>query len=178
VRNHHPQERDTDSRVHLHVNDARAYLRTATRKYSVIVFGTLDSQTLLSGMSSVRLDNYVYAVESFRSARERLTPDGTLIAYHMSGFPYIAAKIYQTLGDAFGSPPGVIADFAYLFNYTFVAGAGAASVPAPSVEVAQKLNERVALPHDDWPYLYLKGRVVPAHYVIALAMMLVITWGS
>jgi spermidine synthase len=171
----HPQAPYADPRVHLHVNDARAYLRTAARKYNVIVFGTLDSQTLLSGMSSVRLDNYVYTVESFRSARDQLKPDGTMIAYHMSGFPYIGAKLYQTLGDAFGSPPGVIADFAYLFNYTFLAGNGASAVPAPSAEVAKQLNQSVARPHDDWPYLYLKGRRVPAHYVIALGMMFAIT---
>lgn len=171
----HPQAPYADPRVHLYVNDARAHLRTTPRKYDVIVFGTLDSQTLLSGMSSVRLDNYVYTVESFRSARERLKPDGTLIAYHMSGFPYIAAKIYQMLGEAFGSPPGVFADFKYLFNYTFVAGAGAAVVPPPSPEVSEILNQPVARPHDDWPYLYLKGRDVPTHYVAALGAMLLIT---
>jgi spermidine synthase len=171
----HPQAPYADPRVHLHVNDARAYLRRAERKYDVIVFGTLDSQTLLSGMSSVRLDNYVYTVESFRSARERLKPDGTLIAYHMSGFPYIAAKIYQMLGEAFGSPPGVFSDFHYLFNYTFIAGAGASAIPAPTAEVAQLLTQPVSRPHDDWPYLYLKGRVIPAHYVVALGAMFLIT---
>lgn len=171
----HPQAPYADRRVHLHINDARAYLRRAQQKYDVIVFGTLDSQTLLSGMSSVRLDNYVYTVESFRSARDRLKPNGMLIAYHMSGFPYIAAKIYQMLGDAFGSPPGVFNDYHYLFNYTFVAGAGAAAVPAPKPELAQILTQPVSRPHDDWPYLYLKGRVIPAHYVVALGAMLVIT---
>lgn len=171
----HPQAPYADPRVHLHVNDARAYLRSASRKYDVIVFGTLDSQTLLSGMSSVRLDNYVYTVESFRSARDRLTPDGTLIAYHLSGLPFIAAKIYQMLGDAFGSPPGVFADFKLLFNYTFVAGAGAAAVPAPSAEVSRLLTQQVERPHDDWPYLYLKGRMIPAHYVEALAAMFLVS---
>ena len=171
----HPQQPYADPRVHLHVNDARAYLRTTNRKYDVIVFGTLDSQTLLSGMSSVRLDNYVYTVEAFRSARDRLATDGTVIAYHMSGFPYIAAKIYQMIGEAFGSPPGVFFNYHYLFNYTFVAGAGAAAVPAPAAEVRDLLNQPIARPHDDWPYLYLKGRNVPAHYVVALAMMLGIT---
>lgn len=170
----HPQQPYADPRVHLHINDARAYLRRVDRKYDVIVFGTLDSQTLLSGMSSVRLDNYVYTVESFRAARARLKPDGTLIAYHMSGFPYIGAKIYQMLGEAFGSPPGVFNDFHYLFNYTFVAGAGAAAVPAPKPELAAVLNQNVSRPHDDWPYLYLKGRTIPAHYVMALGAMLVI----
>ena len=171
----HPQAPYADPRVHLHVNDARAYLRNAERKYDVIVFGTLDSQTLLSGMSSVRLDNYVYTVESFRAARERLKPNGTLIAYHMSGFPYIAAKLYRMIGEAFGTPPGVFNDFHLLFNYTFVAGAGAANMPAMSADVAKLLEQPVSRPHDDWPYLYLKGRSVPAHYVVALGALLLIT---
>ena len=171
----HPQAPYADPRVHLHVNDARAYLRNASRKYDVIVFGTLDSQTLLSGMSSVRLDNYVYTVESFRSARDRLKPNGTLIAYHMSGFPYIGAKIYQMLGDAFGSPPAVFTEFHYLFNHTFIAGAGASGIPGPSAEARQRLQEPVSRPHDDWPYLYLKGRDIPAHYVVALGAVLAIT---
>jgi hypothetical protein len=170
----HPQQPYADARVHLHVNDARAFLRTAARKYDVIVFGTLDSQTLLSGMSSVRLDNYVYTVESFRSARSRLKPDGSLIAYHMSGFPYIGAKLYQMIGAAFESPPGVFSDFHYLFNYTFVAGAGAKAVPALRHDAAALLQQPVTLPHDDWPYLYLKGRTVAAHYVVALGALLLI----
>jgi hypothetical protein len=126
-------------------------------------------------MSSVRLDNYVYTVESFRSARDRLKPDGTLIVYHMSGFPYIAAKIYQMMGAAFGSPPGVFSDYHFLFNYTFIAGTRAKTVPPPSAEVSQLLNQSVAPPHDDWPYLYLKGRVIPGHYIAALAAVLLIT---
>jgi spermidine synthase len=74
----HPMQPYADPRVHLHVNDARAFLRTTQKKYDLIVFGTLDSQTLLSGMSSVRLDNYVYTVESFRAARAALAPGGSL----------------------------------------------------------------------------------------------------
>ncbi len=23
-------------------------------------------------------------------------------------------------------------------------------------------------PHDDWPYLYLTGRTIPMHYIVAL----------
>src|SRR5215208_7214905 len=105
----HPLRPYSDARVHRHINDARAFLRTTSRHYDVIIFGTLDSQTLLSGMSSVRLDNYVYTVESFRSARDRLGKDGTLIAYHRSANPYIAAKLYQIISEAFGEAPGVFA---------------------------------------------------------------------
>lgn len=168
----HFQKPYADPRVHLHVNDARAFLRTAKQKYDVIVFGTLDSQTLLSGMSSVRLDNYVYTTESFQSARARLKPDGTMILYHESGLEYIAAKIYQMLGTAFGTPPRVFAENDYLFNYTFVAGYGARGASAPTN--APWLTQKVDLPHDDWPYLYIRQRIVPAHYIMALGSVLVV----
>lgn len=171
----HPKAPYSDPRVHRHINDARAFLRTTSRHYNVIIFGTLDSQTLLSGMSSVRLDNYVYTVESFRSARSRLAPDGTLIAYHRSANPAIGAKLYQMIGDAFGEPPGVFTEEDYLFNLTFVAGHGARDVPALNPTVLQQLSAPTERPHDDWPYLYLTGRTIPAHYIAALLTILVIT---
>jgi spermidine synthase len=170
----HPLQPYSDPRVHLHVNDARAFLRTTRQKYDVIVFGTLDSQTLLSGMSSVRLDNYVYTVESFKSARSRLTANGTMILYHMSAKPYIRAKIYQMLGEAFGSPPGVFASNELLFNLVFVAGKAASAVPAADPTVMAELRTPYPLAHDDWPYLYLRGRTLPGHYVGALLAVLLI----
>jgi hypothetical protein len=171
----HPKQPYSDPRVHRHINDARAFLRTTPRHYSVIIFGTLDSQTLLSGMSSVRLDNYVYTVESFRSARSRLAPDGTLIAYHMSANPSIGAKLYQMIGDAFGEPPGVFHEYDYLFNLTFVAGHGARNVPPLAPAIQKLLSAPTERPHDDWPYLYLTGRTIPAHYIAALISVLLIT---
>lgn len=169
----HPQRPYSDPRVHLHVTDARAFLRRTSQRYDVIVFGTLDSQTLLSGMSSVRLDNYVYTVEALQSARERLKADGTLVMYHMSSVKYIAAKIYQMLGQSFGAPPRVFYENAYLFNYTFVAGYGARGAQLPAN--APWLTQKVTLPHDDWPYLYLSSPVIPAHYIAALVGVLVVT---
>jgi spermidine synthase len=170
----HPKLPYADPRVHRHINDARAFLRTTPRHYNVIIFGTLDSQTLLSGMSSVRLDNYVYTVESFRAARSRLAPDGTLIAYHMSANPSIGAKLYQMIGDAFGEPPGVFYEFDYLFNLTFIAGHGAREVPPLGMDLKKYLLAPTTRPHDDWPYLYLTSRTIPAHYIAALATILLI----
>jgi hypothetical protein len=171
----HPKQPYSDPRVHRHVNDARAFLRTTQQHYNVIVFGTLDSQTLLSGMSSVRLDNYVYTVESFVSARARLKPDGTLIAYHMSANPAIGAKLYQMIGEAFGEPPGTFLQHDGLFNLTFVAGHGARDVPALNRAAFADLTQRTERPHDDWPYLYLTGRTIPAHYIAALVVLLAIS---
>ena len=171
----HPQRPYDDPRVHSHVDDARAFLRRAQHRYDVIVFGTLDSQTLLSGMSSVRLDNYVYTVESFRSARERLKPDGSLIVYHSSAFRHISAKIYQMLAEAFDAPPRAMGGHYILFNHTFVAGFGARGAPPPEPELA--LTAPVARPHDDWPYMYLQRPSLPAHYAVALGAVFVIALG-
>ncbi|HMC56312.1 MAG TPA: hypothetical protein VKH19_14115 [Gemmatimonadaceae bacterium] len=170
----HFQQPYANPRVHLHVDDARAFLRKTARSYDAIVFGTLDSQTLLSGMSSVRLDNYVYTKESFAAARSRLKPSGTLIVYHLSGDPYIAAKIYQMVGDAFGSPPGVFGDYMNLFNYTFVAGNVAHPVPVAPDSVMTRLRTSYPEARDDWPYLYLRGRTLPGHYAVALISLLLI----
>ena len=166
----HQQAPYADPRVTAHVNDARAFLRRSESKYDVIVFGTLDSQTLLSGMSSVRLDNYVYTVESFKAARARLAPNGMLVVYHMSHEPYIAAKIQGMIAEAFGRPPYVVKDDPFtLFNYTFMAGGPAdrlaAESPAPPIVSTE-------LPADDWPYLYLRKRSIPAHYLWVLGGVL------
>lgn len=170
----HFQAPYADPRVHAHVEDARQFLRRTRQHYDLIVLGTLDSQTLLSGMSSLRLDNYVYTVESFRSARARLNPGGHLVTYHESPFPYVAAKIEQMLATAFGEEPVVLFQpDSRLFNYSFIAGGGlplSLSTGHPS----QVPGVTVAVPHDDWPYLYLGRRTIPTHYLKALSGVLLI----
>ncbi len=164
----HPQKPYDDPRVHLHVDDARAFLRRATQTYDLIIFGTLDSQTLLSGMSSVRLDNYVYTVESFASARRRLKNTGSLVLYHMSPQPYIGAKIYQMVGEAFGTEPGVAFSYRNVFNLIVVAGEAAGRVPPADPALLSDLRSRYDVAHDNWPYLYLREHTVPGHYWAAL----------
>lgn len=197
----HFQRPYDDSRVEVHITDARAFLKTTRRRYDLIVFGTLDSQTLLSGMSSVRLDNYVYTLEALLSARDRLSDDGRLVMYHMSPRPEIAAKIFQTLTAVFGEPPLVLHwDQHFLFNYAFVSTiSDEAPLPHQAVEYVVRfpiigmpgsatsvemhtearvvpypaeLLKAVKIPTDDWPYLYLKGPTFPAHYLQGLAIVL------
>jgi spermidine synthase len=171
----HPMQPYADPRVHLHVNDARAFLRTTQKKYDLIVFGTLDSQTLLSGMSSVRLDNYVYTVESFRAARAALAPGGSLFVYHMSALDYISGKIYRMLSEAFDQPPGVFYGHMKLFNHVFVSGAAAQRVPPLAADRLAALQSIDTDAKDDWPYLYLRGRKLPGHYIAALLGLLLVS---
>jgi hypothetical protein len=131
--------------------------------------GTLDSQTLLGGMSSVRLDNYVYTMESLRSAHDHLKPGGSLLAYHLSPTTYISSKVFQLVAAAFHQVPLADTRWRNLFNVTVVAGAGAADV---DVKVPDTLLERVQLPTDNWPYLYLREPTIPTHYLAALGGVL------
>lgn len=158
-----------DPRVSVYNDDARAFLKKSENKYDLIVLGTLDSQTLLSGMSSIRLDNFVYTLEAFRSFKEHLKPDGKLIIYHLSPAGYISYKIYLTLNKAFGAPPLMNHEMPGAFNFTFVAGSD--SPPSKDFPAVFKLPETLKevmehpIPVDDWPYLYLSHLTIPNHYL-------------
>ena len=173
-RSEHFQRPYSDPRVHVHIDNARAFLRRTSRRYNVITMGTLDSQTLLSGMSSVRLDNYVYTLEALQSVQQHLKPTGSLVAYHMSPRPDIAAKVYQLAADAFHQLPRAAFRNDGTFNLALVAGAGAQGITLDSVP--RPLLQDVTLPTDDWPYLYLRQPTIPAHYVLALAGVLLVAW--
>src|SRR5262249_32794546 len=66
----HPEAPYRDARVRTVNSDARGYLRRTDRRYDKIVLGYLDSHSLFSAMSSVRLDNFVYTKEFFRELRD------------------------------------------------------------------------------------------------------------
>jgi len=169
----HFQKPYDDPRVTVYVDDARAFLKSTDRKYDLILLGTLDSQTLLSGMTSLRLDNYVYTVESFQSMREHLKPGGVLILYHMSPSFYIAYRIYAALYRVFDDPPLVHFQKPHrLFNYTLVAGPRRPDAAGEFFTVPVKKNPETGellFPYpaatDDWPYLYLKEPAIPGHYL-------------
>jgi hypothetical protein len=72
-RKHHPEHPYDSPRVAAYTDDARSFLKKTKTKYDLIVFAFLDSTTLLSSFSSLRLDNYVYTVESFQNAKAVLT---------------------------------------------------------------------------------------------------------
>jgi len=55
----HPERPYDDPRVTPIVDDARSFFKKSSDRYDVITFGLLDSHTLLSGLSSIRLDSFV-----------------------------------------------------------------------------------------------------------------------
>ncbi len=176
----HPEHPYASPRVTIFNDDARAFFKKAPRKYDLIVFGYLDSHTLLTGYASVRLENYVYTKESFLEARKLLKPGGTLMLAFASGRTFLTDRLYATLAAAFGAPPT-----AYETGYdgggvVFVEGAArtnkeVAGFPEISKRLQSKMSSTV-LATDNWPFLFLKDRRIPASILGVLALFLVGAW--
>lgn len=162
-REYHPQHPYSDPRVRVIVDDARAYLRRPGPGYDLIVFGILDAHLSFfsSFASSIRLDNYVYTVESMRAARSRLNPGGEVWATVFIDQPWVVENLRAAMKEAIGAEPRVT--YASGEGATFVFGAadaGTRQTSTPHRSLSGWLS-RVAVPTDDWPYPYLKRRALP-----------------
>ena len=162
---YHPESPYSSPRVTVFLDDARAFLKKTRKTYDLIVFGYLDSQTLLTSFSSVRLDNYVYTVESFSEARSHLRPGGSLVLAFAGGRTFVTERMFTGLAQVFEVPPR-----AYYTGYdstgvVFLEGAArnaGARVDFPDItnDLLQKASSAVPAT-DRWPFLYLEGRRVP-----------------
>lgn len=175
-RTYHPERPYDSARVTVYINDARAFFKRTEQKYDLIVFGYLDSHTLLTSMSSVRLDNFVYTLESFREARHLLRENGTVVLAFGSGHTFLSDRLFATLAHAFGTPPR-----AYFTGYdtsgvVFVEGGGKQSNAIGDFpEISEQLQAREAstlLATDHWPFLYLESRTVPISILGVLVLFL------
>ena len=181
-RANHPERPYTNPRVRPIASDARTYLRTTDRTYDLIVYGLLDSHTLLSHASSVRLDSFVYTVEGFREARARLKPGGILAVSFAAMTGAIGRKMYEMLRQAFdGAAPTVVSagyDAAVVFLLT---KEGAFALPPAATSETglhdaslhyRESTARVDVSTDDWPFFYMPRRVYPVSYLLMLGMVL------
>jgi hypothetical protein len=167
----------SDPRVSVHIDDARSFLAKATPGYDMVVFGFLDSQALFSTMNNVRLDGYVYTVESMRSAFRLLNDHGMLTLSFFLGKPWLGLKIYRLVKEATGREPTMYFGDGEE-NAMILCVARDARVVLPD-----KLPDfhrggygnlpHIDLPTDDWPFLYLIQRTIPSDYLIAIASLLV-----
>lgn len=164
---HHPEQPYDDPRVHVIIDDARAaFHRLPAGTYDAVLFGLLDSHTQL-GMSSVRLDNYVFTQESFAAARRLLRPGGRIVVTAATFRDWFRQRISSMLEVACASPVEVREQH---FWTTYDCQP---QLAAPSDRVARVAGTAVAagLPTDDWPFLYLPDRSVPRAYAFAIVLL-------
>ena len=177
----HPEHPYQDPRVHAVVNDARSFLRTTPRRYDVIVYGLLDSHTLLSHASSVRLDSFVYTVEGFREARACLKPGGRIVLSFSILGTALGHKMYEMLRQAFDGADPLVVSAGYDGAVVFLQGAAARDTP-PASDIAgsgfdvttryASADTPVDVSTDDWPFFYMPRRVYPVSYLVMLGLVL------
>jgi len=184
-RMNHPERPYQNPRTRAIVNDARSFFRTAGQRYDLIVYGLLDSHTLLSHGSSVRLDSFVYTVEGLREARNRLKPDGVISLAFSVLSDNLGRKIYLMLQEVFdGRPPlCVTADYdgaviflehndpKAVFSSQVVASSGFQNSTAHYADPSLKATVST----DDWPFFYMPQRVYPVSYLVMVLQILLLS---
>ncbi len=187
-RMYHPERPYSDPRVRFVNDDARSFLRATSGTYDLIVYGLLDSHTLLSHASSVRLDSFVYTVEGLREARARLRGDGIVSLSFSVMAPEMARKIYLMMEQAFDGHPPVSLQArhaSYDNSMTFLQSRdGDLTVPPDLLaragfEDVTKLCAdpalRVDVSTDDWPFFYMPRRVYPRSYLLMVALVFLLS---
>ncbi len=101
----HPEAPYQNNNVKVYVEDARSFLRKTEDKYDLIVFGFLDSHSLFSSMSNVRLDNYVYTVQAFQDVKRRLKEHGVVALTFCVHEKWIADRLFNLLRSVFEKEP-------------------------------------------------------------------------
>jgi hypothetical protein len=179
----HPEKPYADPRVHPINNDARTFLRTTTDKYDLIVYGLLDSHTLLSHGSSVRLDSFVYTIEGLREARERLKPDGVVSLAFTLLSDALGRKIYLMLQEAFDGRAPTCVEAGPAGTTFLISNDPSWRIPAKLLSAGIKdVTAKYADPKlladvstDDWPFFYMPQRVYPVSYLIMIVQILILS---
>lgn len=186
----HPENPYSDPRVHIIVDDARAYIRRTKKKYDLVVFAYLDSHSAFSSMSSLRLDNYVYTRDCFADAKRLVKPEGGVMSvtfYYLTWWQL--ARVYKSLEEGYGETPcGVFSPMGNGptllvgpgLNEKEVRNSGLNMFSIDTFLKEQKLSRsdwnQVNSTTDDWPYLFLRDRGVSWSYAIGLIFTIYSGW--
>lgn len=188
-RKFHPEHPYDSKKVTIVNDDARSYFARGAEKFDLIIFGLLDSHTA-AGITNIRLDHYVYTLESLKMARGLLKENGIITLAFMTDHPFLADRISRTLSEAFGAKPlGMnVASSGYGRGAAFFV-AGDQKQIEQTIAANPKLTQWIGAWNkqwplvapqqtppttDDWPYLYLKRPAIQPLYWVLAAMMLVL----
>ena len=184
----HPDRPYYDPRVTVINDDARHFLRTSKKKYDLVVFALIDSLTLQSSFSGVRLESYMFTEESFREVRDHLNDNGLLVIYNYFRERWLVDRLANTAAVAFHSAPYVHVHEERAYLGVLMAGPrlrelkepptvpahvlafGQSHEPSPAHLLAR--DESIEPATDDWPFLYMRERGIPAHYKAVIVMIL------
>ncbi len=186
---YHPDAPYLKKNVKIVIDDGRAFLQKAQKKYDLIIMSLADSHTTSSSLTNLRLDNYLYTKQSLQKAKNLLTDDGLLFLSFEVTRPWIGSRIQKTIEDVFGYQPKI---FEVRSKGAFGWGGIIFVASKDKQELDKILNNNLKLASfinkhrltyntkinpltDDWPYHYLdKPRLPLIHlftaFIIGLGM--------
>ena len=173
-RRYHPEQPYADARVRVVVDDARSFFAKTERRYARVVFGFLDSHTLMSSYSSLRLDNFVYTRESIERAKDLLLPGGKLYITFAANTPWIDRRIRTLLDQVFGGGTGSVTENQDGYSNGRIYFNSKPYEPRLTAHPSALPRVSIRVPTDDWPFLYMQDARLPAHYRIFMGMVIVL----
>jgi hypothetical protein len=166
-------------------DDARAFLRRSDEKFDLIVMNALDSHKQLPGLSTLRLESYVYTVQAFEDVRRHMNDDSVFVVHLSSARDWMGERLYWSLTKAFGREPTLLttrdspyASVAFVYAPAAVlksARAAANGLLWGSAAPYRSAQARTTLATDDWPHLYLAQPSIPTLYYEVLAFVMLLT---
>ncbi|MGW7529392.1 spermine/spermidine synthase domain-containing protein [Streptomyces sp. NPDC054783] len=167
----HPAKPYDDPRVHVHINDGRAFLERTNSKYDLVVLALPDSLTLVAGASNLRLESYLFTQQAFEAARDHLTPHGAFAMYNYYRTSWLVDRFAGSLNDIYRHAPCAT---------TFAANAAVlvAGMTTADQSCKQTWRPSAAVPaaaSDDHPFPYLLHRDIPTLYLGVLGGILLVT---
>ncbi|HZD41170.1 MAG TPA: hypothetical protein VE131_10640 [Terriglobales bacterium] len=176
----HPEEPYASERVNLYIEDARSFLQRTDKKYDLVVFATLDSHAAFSSLSSLRMDNFVFTVESLRTVKDVLKPGGGVAINFFAIKPWLSQRQFNTLRGVMRLP---ILTYRSPTNQDAIFLAGELFDPDLPLGMTDYrpieppfTAENVETTSDDWPFLFLEKRGIPLHYFIPLLLILILAF--
>jgi SAM-dependent methyltransferase len=175
----HPEKPYSNSAVHVTVDDARSFFARTNKRYSKVIFGFLDSHTLMSSFSSLRLDNFIYTEEALRRVKELLLPGGRVYITFAANTPWLEDRIFGMLTKVFDGPTVVVTDLDYQYsNGTVYMNEKSISAEMSQTTIQPPSLGKIRIPSDNWPYLYMRDAKIPSHYVVFLLIIIVMGMSS
>ena len=161
----HPYD---DPRVHVHVDDGRAFIQASSEHYDVIVLALTDSLTLVSGQSALRLESYLFTEDAMATYRAHLAPGGLFAEYNFYREDWLVDRLGGTLQQVYGHAPCI---------QSYNTGAGIYGFRVLATTVNRNLacttwaGKAEVAATDDWPFLYVRQYGIPDFYLETLALI-------
>lgn len=162
-----PSHAYADPRVHVHIDDGRAFIQSSTDHYDLILLALTDSLTLVSGQSALRLESYLFTEDAMRSYRAHLAPGGLFSEYNFYRQDWLINRLAGTLETVYGHAPCIqVVDSPGIYGFRVLAISETADLGCSTWSGPKEVPAT-----DDWPFLYVRQYGIPDFYLQTLGLI-------